>query len=509
MSFRTTRQVARLPRKRKRIAKKIRDTQNRRFITSVTKVDSVPVRCIQVDRKDGLYLVGESFIPTHNSRLAAEKIHAFLLAYPGATALVVRKTRSSMYNSTIVFIKKEVMAAYLRKKIITHNKSEYRFEYENGSILIYGGMKDDQQKEAIRSIGQTGGIDICWMEEATQFDETDFNEILPRMRGSAASWRQIIMTTNPHAPTHWIYQNFIIKSDDGVDVFYSSAIDNTHNPADYKDKLNRLTGVERDRLRDGKWVEAGGIVFDQWKDRVDASGRGDSNVTKKAEFEAGAGPVFWWVDDGYSGELDIDSGFFRPKSHPRTFLLVQLKQDGTLAVFYESYEVQMLAPEHIAEMIARCRAFGYGKPERVIYDRAAASLGGYLKDELGREWNMPASKISYNTVPVDEGNKEVNTRLSVDSNGMCQIIVHPRCKHLRSEMVSYSKDPKTGRVIKDFDHGPDALRIGIWDFIHGKAPEVDISTQNTVDLQLTKDYVVDDGIYVYEDGDVSVSAIII
>lgn len=38
-----------------------------RYITDVTRVDSVPVRCIQVDNADHLYLAGETMIPTHNS----------------------------------------------------------------------------------------------------------------------------------------------------------------------------------------------------------------------------------------------------------------------------------------------------------------------------------------------------------------------------------------------------------------------------------------------------------
>ncbi len=38
-----------------------------RFITAVRPVESVPVRCIEVDNEAHLYLAGESMIPTHNS----------------------------------------------------------------------------------------------------------------------------------------------------------------------------------------------------------------------------------------------------------------------------------------------------------------------------------------------------------------------------------------------------------------------------------------------------------
>jgi hypothetical protein len=458
-------------------------------------------------QKDVLDYTGELLLLTGSagggkSRVAGEKVHAFLLAFPGATAFVARKTKASMYNSTVAFFRKEIFPRYISLKKIRHNATFFRFEYDNGSMLVYGGMKDDAQKEAIRSIGGHGGIDICWMEEATQFVEADFNEIVSRMRGNAAPWRQIILTTNPEGPTHWIYQRFFIEKIGKVK--FSHASDNPYNPADYVSKLDRLTGIERDRLRDGLWKEAGGRVLDQW--RPDAKDGVPPSVTKGADFIPNGGPVFWWVDDGYSGEIDSETGLFRAKSHPRTFLFVQQRSDGTLAIFDESYEVQMLAPEHINEMIIRTQTRGYGKPSKVVYDRAAASLGGYLRDELGREWRLPESAIVQNRVPVDDGNKEVNTWLGADDNGVRRLIAHPRCKFLALEMLTYAKDPRTGRVIKDFDHGPDAIRMGIWDLVYGKAVEVDVSGGFELDLEQVEPD--DHGIYIYDDGDVSIAAAI-
>ncbi|WP_308295637.1 replicative DNA helicase [Streptomyces odontomachi] len=44
----------------------------RRFITDVREVDSVPVRCVQVDHPDHLYVATEAMVPTHNSTLALD-----------------------------------------------------------------------------------------------------------------------------------------------------------------------------------------------------------------------------------------------------------------------------------------------------------------------------------------------------------------------------------------------------------------------------------------------------
>jgi replicative DNA helicase len=46
--------------------------RNSRFITDVRPVPSVPVRCIQVDNEDHLYLAGRAMIPTHNSTLGLD-----------------------------------------------------------------------------------------------------------------------------------------------------------------------------------------------------------------------------------------------------------------------------------------------------------------------------------------------------------------------------------------------------------------------------------------------------
>ncbi|QWF24930.1 replicative DNA helicase [Nocardioides sp. LMS-CY] len=48
----------------------------RRYITEVRPIQSVPVRCVQVDNDDHLYLAGRSMIPTHNSTLALDLCRA-------------------------------------------------------------------------------------------------------------------------------------------------------------------------------------------------------------------------------------------------------------------------------------------------------------------------------------------------------------------------------------------------------------------------------------------------
>src|SRR5512143_1435370 len=97
------------------------------------------------------------------SRLAGEKVHAFCLYYPGAMGLIVRKAREFMSNGTVPFMQNKVIGDDPR---VVWNGSVHRWNYSNGSMLATGGMLDSKQREAVRSIGQDGALDIIWVEEA-------------------------------------------------------------------------------------------------------------------------------------------------------------------------------------------------------------------------------------------------------------------------------------------------------------------------------------------------------
>jgi replicative DNA helicase len=63
--------VFRLPRKLARQKSTVR-TADRRYVVDVRPVPSVPVRCVQVDNADHMYLASRSMVPTHNSTLALD-----------------------------------------------------------------------------------------------------------------------------------------------------------------------------------------------------------------------------------------------------------------------------------------------------------------------------------------------------------------------------------------------------------------------------------------------------
>ncbi len=423
------------------------------------------------DTSDILILTGSA--GGGKSVLAGEKVHGFCLRYPNATALVTRKTKDSMINSTMLQFEKTIIGDDPRVVFV---RSRDRFEYSNGSVLTFIGMNDPKARERIRSYGAEGGIDIAWMEEATEFEEEDFNEIQARMRGTAAPWRQLILSTNPDGPAHWIHVRLIIggQDDENIAVYKSGALDNPHLPDTYHRSLERLTGVQYQRLVLGKWVLGSGVIFDTWVDEYNPSTGDDNrgNVTEDADYQEGNGIIVWAVDDGYSGNLDKKTRMFTGKSHPRAILIAQIRQDGQIAVIDESYAIETLAEDHLRSMLRRMRANGIPDPTYVVRDRAAASLDGAAKA-------VGLKNIKYNRMDVDESIKEMRSWIAEDHNHVRQLIAHPRCRYLRYEMAQYSMN-KEGKIIKEHDNGVDALRYLVWDKSYGRSPVVDIVSWSMV-----------------------------
>lgn len=362
------------------------------------------------------------------SRLAAEKVHGYLLHYPGAAGLVVRKTLTSMVNSTLLFLERQVMG---QGATVRHHRTARRFEYSNGSVLVYGGMADEAQREHIRSIGPDGALDIVWMEEATRFVEADLDEILARMRGKAADWRQVILSTNPAGPGHWIYKRLIVGGSASLHV--SGVGDNRYNPADYLATLGLLTGTLGARLSAGKWVSSEGVVYADFDQDNLTDDEPDPNQ-----------PVELAYDDGY-----VD---------PRAILVVQ--RSGTrLLVADEIYHSKHLEEVCVGEIVDLCKARGWGLPALAVGSPEAVALREHFR-KAGVAARSPA-------LGIVEGIKLVR-RLVCDGQGVRTLQVNRRCVNLIAEMTDGYQYPATGASRRDDekplggnDHAVDALRYWV------------------------------------------------
>lgn len=364
------------------------------------------------------------------SRLCAEKIHALMLRYPGSTGLVLRKAREVMNNSTVPQLCK-VMGINEGVSSVEHKPSSHRFEYKNGSVLVYGGMKDAQQRESIRSIGQDGAIDFVWMEEANAFVEEDFNEILGRMRGDKAGWRQIMLSTNPDSPNHWIYKRLILGKE--ASYYFSSAADNPANPKEYLLILDSLSGVQRDRLALGKWVQAEGVIYSMF----DYS-KHVRNIDLSQEMS-----YFKTIIGGADSNYPL----------PRAGLVIGINADGVLHILDEFYYSS--APvEKLGDWFSNF-AKHYRTSITVYHDPSDP-------DSIVRLDKFDSVRCEKALNAVNPGISCVASLLDAG-----RLVINSSCVNLIKYFQSYKwKQGRDDEPEKIDDHLMDALRYGVYTYIN-------------------------------------------
>lgn len=90
--FRLQRKLDRLP------ARKPLSLQNNRQIVSVTRVETRPTKCIAVDAPSRLFLVGNGFIPTHNTSSVVVEIIQAILNFPDIRILIMQGSKITTRN---------------------------------------------------------------------------------------------------------------------------------------------------------------------------------------------------------------------------------------------------------------------------------------------------------------------------------------------------------------------------------------------------------------------------
>lgn len=379
--------------------------------------------------------------------------------YPNSQWAIVRKVRADMDGSVINIFVKKVLGTNSRVRTYGGEHVEF-FDYPNGARIWVGGM--DKPGKVLSS--ERDGV---YFNQSEESEVTDWETLLTRTTGRSGymldangiPFGLLFGDCNPGAPSHWIWTRQLSNK---LKFFQSRHED---NPALYNQitgaitefgirtlaQLDRLTGYRKSRLRHGLWVQAEGIVYDTWSE-----GTG-GNVTEEAEYDPAVNSVIWSVDDGYSSGsapdtlgIDPDSGQYVADAHPRVILFAQVKTDGHIDIFNALCACQKLSDVQIAEALA----LPYPAPDFAIHGPGQSEIRGRLYAA-----NIKPHKCQ---VDVEESIKQLREGLAADANGWRKVRVHPRCTHLRSEMVSYAYEPGTGKPVKAYDHNVDAARYLSW-----------------------------------------------
>lgn len=161
---------------------------DRKYVVDIKRVDSVPVKCIQVDSKNHLYLCGEKDTVTHNTTLGSPFLMAktllvpyfegYILSGTGAQSIgmmkkieqIAKKEIASFTGLTDVFMN-ELVKSQANSNGISHNPNSWSYKLYSGSSLAtinsnYDGSRGKRSR-------------LNFYDEASYVLEDMYNATLP------------------------------------------------------------------------------------------------------------------------------------------------------------------------------------------------------------------------------------------------------------------------------------------------------------------------------------------
>lgn len=400
---------------------------------------------------------------TGKSRACLEKVHAMLLANPGAKALAVRKTAVSLTSTGLETFRKIVAREAIESGELKwyggSRQEAASYKYGNGSVMVVGGLD-----KATRIMSSE--YDVIFVQEATELVLDDWESLTTRLRNGVVSFQQLMADCNPGPPQHWLNQRCTAgqtiqincRHEDNPKLYDTATGQWTEEGDAYLKILEGLTGVRYLRLRKGLWAAAEGLVYETFDPAVHMHkpiAMPPADWTRYLVVDFGYRNPFvcqWWAED----------------------------RDGRLYMYKEIYMTGRLVEDHARQILAVAKRGDGHKadvwpPRAVICDHDAEDRAT-LERHLGVSTD-PATKN------VSEGIQAVQSRLKVRGDGkpglyLCRdalVEPDPVLKAARKplctadEILEYIWDPATVRgsssgdtakeaPLKVNDHGMDCKR---------------------------------------------------
>lgn len=150
--------------------------------------------------------------------------------------LVVRQTGNTNRDSTYALLK-QVISLWNLSSLF--EVTDLRIKCKNGNEVIFRGLDDSEKIKSITF--ENGELTDIWVEEATECNETDINQLKVRLRGGTSK-KQMILSFNPVNINHWIKKHFV---DSGIArVCFSTYKDNKFLTDEDKESLEAFKDTD-------------------------------------------------------------------------------------------------------------------------------------------------------------------------------------------------------------------------------------------------------------------------
>jgi len=214
-------------------------------------------RCLFNDRSRYEIVYGGA--GSGKSHAIAEKTVFRISSEQGHKILIVRKVASTLKNSVWALMLAKI-DAWGMSSLAKINKTDKTIELF-GNTLLFVGLDDVEKLKSIE------GITSIWVEEASECNELDFDQLDLRLRGATKHYKQIILSFNPIHIEHWIKKKFFDRDQSDVFIHHSTYLDNKHIDGEYKAVFERLRETNRTYYNIyalGHWGVYEGLVFENW-----------------------------------------------------------------------------------------------------------------------------------------------------------------------------------------------------------------------------------------------------
>lgn len=163
---------------------------NRINILNIKEVSSVPVRCLQVDNHDHLFLAGSTLIPTHNTTCAASYLLWYAMFNQDQTILIAAHKYSGAQE-----IMQRIRYAYedcpdhIRCGVVNYNKGS--IEFENGSRIV--------SATTTSNTGRGMSISLLYLDEFAFTPATIAEEFWTSISPTLSTGGRAIITSTPNS----------------------------------------------------------------------------------------------------------------------------------------------------------------------------------------------------------------------------------------------------------------------------------------------------------------------
>ena len=179
--------------------------------------------------------------------------------------LVIRKVDRTIKRSVFTLIR-NIISLWRLNDQFTVNLTDKTITYKpTESQIMFSGLDDVEKLKSIE------GVTSIWVEEATELNQEDFEQLDLRMRGEHGCLKQIILTLNPISEQHWIKKIFFDDPMDGVFTLKTTFLDNGFIDAEYKmvmENKKKTNPRYYNIYALGNWGTADGLVFNNVTQRL-------------------------------------------------------------------------------------------------------------------------------------------------------------------------------------------------------------------------------------------------